>query len=106
MTHIARWQITDTSIVNEHFVCIDFHTALDNATIQFNKICVSLFSSFQCCYHNDIATVATFNFLGQGGIGRLEKLAARFPQLANQKFGVSVHLHKLNKDLILLNLPL
>ena len=79
MTHIARWQITDTSIVNEHFVCIDFHTALDNATIQLNKICVSLLSSFQCCYHNDIPTVATFNFLGQGGIGRLEKLAARFP---------------------------
>ena len=34
-----QWQITDISIVNEYFVCIDFHTALGNATIQFNKIC-------------------------------------------------------------------
>ena len=35
MTHFAQWQITDISIVNEYFVCIDFHTALGNATIQF-----------------------------------------------------------------------
>ena len=27
MTHIAQWQTTDISIVNEYFVCIDFHTA-------------------------------------------------------------------------------
>ena len=79
MTHFAQWQITDSSIVNEYFACIDFHTALGNATIQFNKICVSLFISLQCCYHNAIANVVTFNFLRQGGIGRLEKLAARFP---------------------------
>ena len=66
MTHLVRWQITDISIANEYFVCIDFHTALGNATIQFNKISVSLFSSFHCCYCNDVATVATFNFLRAG----------------------------------------
>ena len=66
MTHFAQWQITDSSIVNEYFACIDFHTALGNASIQFNKICVSLFISLQCCYHNAIANVITFNFLRAG----------------------------------------
>ena len=46
MTHFAQWQITDTIIVNEYFACIDFHTTLGTATIQFNKICVFLYISF------------------------------------------------------------
>ena len=59
-------EITDISIINEYFVRIDFnfHTALRFATIEFNKIFVSLFISFQCCYHSDIAT---FSFLRAGG---------------------------------------
>ena len=59
ITHFAQW-------INEYFVCIDFQTALGFAIIQFNKTCVSLFISLQCCYHNDIATVATFSFLRAG----------------------------------------
>ena len=59
MTHFAQW-------VNEYFVCIDFHTALGFATISFNKTCVSLLISLQCCYHNDIVTVITFSFSKQG----------------------------------------
>ena len=58
MTLIAQWQTTDISTVNEYFVCIDFHTA---------QICVFLYISLQCCYHNDLATVATFSFLRAGG---------------------------------------
>ena len=62
ITHFAQW-------INEYFVCIDFQTALGFATTQFNKTCVSLFISLQCCYHNDIATVATFSFLRAGRNG-------------------------------------
>ena len=61
MTHFAQW-------VNEYFVCIDFHTALGFATISFNKTCVSLLISLQCCYHNNIVTVITFSFLIEGRI--------------------------------------
>ena len=43
-------KITDINIINEYFVRIDFQTALEFATIQFNKIYVSLFISLQCCY--------------------------------------------------------
>ena len=64
-----QWKITDISIVNEYFVCIDFHTALGNATIQFNKICVFLYISLRCCYYENLATVATFSFLRTGANG-------------------------------------
>ena len=64
--HSAQRKITDISIVNEYFVRIDFLTALGFATIYFNKICVSLFTSLQCCYHSDIASVSTFSFLRAG----------------------------------------
>ena len=33
MTHFAQWQITDISIVNEYFVCIDFHKGVGFVTI-------------------------------------------------------------------------
>ena len=61
-------EITDISIINEYFVWIDFHTALGFGTICFNKICVSIFILLQCCYRNDIATIATFSYSEQGGI--------------------------------------
>ena len=64
VTHFTHWQITaDISVVNEYFVCIDFHTALGFATIKFNSMCVSQFVALQCCYHDDIAIFATFSFL-------------------------------------------
>ena len=47
MTHFAQWQITDISVVNIYFVCIDFRTALGFATIQFINICVYLFISLE-----------------------------------------------------------
>ena len=67
MSHFARWQITDISIVNEYFVCIDFHTALGNATIQFIRfvfLCISRCSSV--IRYNDLATDATFSFVREG----------------------------------------
>ena len=68
MTHLAHGQITDISVVNEHFVCIDFHTALGFTTSYFNNnICVSLFISLHCCCHNEIATVSIFSYLRAGG---------------------------------------
>ena len=67
MTHFALRQITNNSVVNEYFVCFDFHTALGFATIKFNSICVSQFIVLQCCYHNDIAIFATFSFLRAEG---------------------------------------
>ena len=56
MTHFTQW-------VNEYF---DFHTALGFATIEFNKTCVSLFTSFQCCYHDDIVAVVLLVSQEQG----------------------------------------
>ena len=43
-------EISDVGIMNEYFVRIDFQTTLGFATIKFNKICVSIFISLQCCY--------------------------------------------------------
>ena len=43
-------EISDIGIMNEYFVRIDFQTTLGFATIKFNKICVSIFISLQCCY--------------------------------------------------------
>ena len=56
--------ITDISILNDHFISIDFHTSLGFATI---FVLSSLFISLQCYDHNEIATVATFSFLRAGG---------------------------------------
>ena len=46
MTHFAHWQITDISVVNEYFVCIDFHTALGFPTI--NSIIFVFHNSSRC----------------------------------------------------------
>ena len=43
-------EISDIGIMNEYFVRVDFQTTLGFATIKFNKICVSIFISLQCCY--------------------------------------------------------
>ena len=78
MTHLARWQITDISIANEYFVCIDFQHLV---TLPSN----SIKSVFLYLAHF-IAVIAMTSLLllrliswRQGGIRRLGQLAARFP---------------------------
>ena len=50
------------SVVKEYFICIDFHTALGFATIEFNNLIHRV-----AVLLNDIAIFVTFSFLRAEG---------------------------------------